>query len=239
VMIGQCDSEVWKKNFEILSRPQGPFATFKYYPHASVDSYSSGTVRVFALLSNDRNQIAGRFWDKCLQEHAKSPTGTIPIFDTSFSSFFRNVDKRAGISDISPDSKICQLKARSVLIDMEPGVINQIKRSVIGEIFDDEQILTSDSGSGNNWAVGYQTYGCMYREEISEAIRREAEFCDALSSFFLIYSLGGGTGSGLGSYVGEMLADEYPDVFKFANVIFPSENDDVVTSPYNSYSPIH
>jgi tubulin epsilon len=72
-------------------------------------------------------------------------------------------------------------------------------------------------------------------EQISEAIRREVEFCDALSSFFLISSLGGGTGSGLGSYVGELLADEYPDVFKFANVIFPSPNDDVVTSPYNSY----
>jgi tubulin epsilon len=88
------------------------------------------------------NQIAGRFWDKILQEHARSSTDNIPIFDSSFSSFFRNVDKKNGIANISPDSQICNLKARSVLIDMEPGVIGQIKKSVIGEIFDDEQIVT-------------------------------------------------------------------------------------------------
>ncbi|KAL3902023.1 MAG: hypothetical protein SGCHY_000133 [Lobulomycetales sp.] len=121
---------------------------------------------------------------------------------------------------------------------MEEGVLGQIKRSVIGEIFDDEQIISSNSGSGNNWAVGYSNYGNLYREEIMDAIRRQVEFCDALSSFVVISSLGGGTGSGLGSFVGEQLADEYPDVLKFASAVFPSKDDDVVTSPYNSFVPV-
>jgi hypothetical protein len=30
------------------------------------------------------------------------------------------------------------------------------------------------------------------------------------------------------------LADEYPDVFRFTASVFPAEDDDVVTSPYNS-----
>lgn len=128
-----------------------------------------------------------------------------PVFDPSFASFFRNVDTNKGISNISPGSEICELRARSVLIDMEEGVLGQIKRSVIGEIFDDEQIISSNSGSGNNWAVGYSNYGNLYREEIMDAIRRQVEFCDALSSFVVISSLGGGTGSGLGSFVGEQL----------------------------------
>lgn len=33
-------------------------------------------------------------------------------------------------------------------------------------------------------------------------------------------------------------ADEYPDVLKFASAVFPSKDDDVVTSPYNSFVPV-
>ena len=65
-------------------------------------------------------------------------------------------------------------------------------------------------------------------------MRRPAEACDSLQSFLLLHSLGGGTGSGLGSYLLGALADEYPDVFRFTASVFPSEDDDVVTSPYNS-----
>lgn len=41
-------------------------------------------------------------------------------------------------------------------------------------------------------------------------------------------------GSGLGSYIMGLLEDQYPDVYRFTCAIFPSEDDDVVTSPYNS-----
>ena len=67
-----------------------------------------------------------------------------------------------------------------------------------------------------------------------ESIRRPVEACDSLQSFLLLHSLGGGTGSGLGSYLLGALADEYPDVFRFTASVFPAEDDDVVTSPYNS-----
>lgn len=60
------------------------------------------------------------------------------------------------------------------------------------------------------------------------------EHCDSLQSFFLLHSLGGGTGSGLGSYILGLLEDEFPEIFRFTASVFPSENDDVVTSPYNS-----
>jgi tubulin epsilon len=61
------------------------------------------------------------------------------------------------------------------------------------------------------------------------------EHCDSLQSFFLLHSLGGGTGSGLGTYILGLLEDEFPEVFRFTASVFPSsEADDVVTSPYNS-----
>lgn len=58
--------------------------------------------------------------------------------------------------------------------------------------------------------------------------------CDSIQSFFLIHSLGGGTGSGLGSRTLSILEDNFPEVFRFTASVFPSDNDDVVTSPYNS-----
>ena len=67
-----------------------------------------------------------------------------------------------------------------------------------------------------------------------ESVRRMAEPCDSLQSFLMMHSLGGGTGSGLGSYLLSRLAAEYPAAFRFAVSIFPSADDDVVTSPYNS-----
>jgi tubulin epsilon len=73
-----------------------------------------------------------------------------------------------------------------------------------------------------------------YREEISEQIRRAAEHCDCLQSFIVLHSMGGGTGSGLGTYVLGLLRDEYPEVYRFVTAVFPSVDDDVVTSPYNA-----
>jgi hypothetical protein len=64
------------------------------------------------------------------------------------------------------------------------------------------------SGSGNNWSCGY-SYGKLYAEQISDVIRREVELCDRLNGFVCLFSVAGGTGSGLGSATLELLAEEY------------------------------
>lgn len=77
-------------------------------------------------------------------------------------------------------------------------------------------------------------YGPKYKDEIEEKVRMSAEHCDSLQGFFFLHSLGGGTGSGLGTYILQNLADLYPSVFRFSTCVFPSNDDDVITSPYNS-----
>lgn len=72
------------------------------------------------------------------------------------------------------------------------------------------------------------------RENLSDRIRTTMEHCDSLQSFLMLHSLGGGTGSGLGSYILELLEDEFPEVYRFSMPVFPSQDDDVVTSPYNA-----
>nr|KAJ3422856.1 hypothetical protein HK105_005940 [Polyrhizophydium stewartii] len=181
------------------------------------------------------NQVGGRFWDLVLQEQASYNSSG--VYDDSMSSFFRNVDAKRGQQCITVGkggTPIRGLRARGIMVDMEEGVVGQIRRSPLGKLFDDNQSIVSTSGSGNNWAVGHHVYGPQYREEILDAVRRQAEFCDSLQSFFMISSAGGGTGSGLGSYVLGMLQDEFPSVYRFVATVTPSPNDDVVTSPYNS-----
>jgi tubulin epsilon len=51
----------------------------------------------------------------------------------------------------------------------------------------------------------------------------------------MLHSLGGGTGSGVGTFILTILEDAFPEVFRFTGSVFPAtQHDDVVTSPYNS-----
>jgi len=72
-------------------------------------------------------------------------------------------------------------------------------------VLDQTQLVYDVSGAGNNWAHGHHGYGPRYRAALLEQLRRAAEDCDSLQSFLLLHSLGGGTGSGLGTYILGML----------------------------------
>lgn len=154
------------------------------------------------------NQIGCRFWDLALREH--SSVNKKGVFDEALSTFFRNVEVKSRTStgfnamDIpvgKGDEKIRQLRARAVLVDTEEGVVNEIMQGPLGEVFDHRQYVTDVSGAGNNWAVGHMYYGQKYHDSIQELVRRNAETCDSLESFFIMHSMGGGTGSGLGTAV--------------------------------------
>ena len=166
------------------------------------------------------------------------------LFDESMSSFFRNVDTRSHPPVDIPLARrdgsanpIASLKARAVLVDMEEGVLDSLMNRHsrgLGDLFDERQTVHSVSGSGNNWAHGHCHYGREYGASILEAVRRQTEHCESLQAFLFMHSLGGGTGSGLGTYILGELQDAYPDIYRFVTAVFPSDQDDVVTSPYNS-----
>jgi tubulin epsilon len=155
------------------------------------------------------NQIGCRFWDLALREHAS--VNKKGVFDEALSSFFRNVEPKRGGGGFSYEpndipvgkgsERIRSLRARAVLIDTEEGVVNDIMKGPLNEVFDHRQYLTDVSGAGNNWAVGHMYYGVKYKDSIRELVRKNAECCDSLESFFIMHSMGGGTGSGLGKHL--------------------------------------
>jgi tubulin epsilon len=188
-------------------------------------------------------QLGLNFWELALQEHANYSTANNssgqPLFDDSMSSFFRNIDEKSGADIInsgnSPNLIRC-LKARSVLIDMECGVLDELSssRNQLSTLFDNNLTVKSTDGSGNNWSVGYEEYGKQYGEAILSTIQKALEQCDSIQAFLLIHSLGGGTGSGLGSFIVELLASEYPEIYRFVTSVAPDPDvTDVVTAPYN------
>lgn len=66
---------------------------------------------------------------------------------------------------------------------------------------------------------------------------READNAESLEGFNLMHSIAGGTGSGLGSYLLEMLSDRFPKKLIQTYSVFPSHTEavsDVVVQPYNS-----
>ncbi|XP_023409291.1 tubulin delta chain isoform X2 [Loxodonta africana] len=129
------------------------------------------------------------------------------------------------------------LVARAVLVDMEPKVINQTlsKAARSGRWkYGQHACFCQRQGSGNNWAYGYSVHGPRHEESIMNLIQKEVEKCDSLSGFFIIMSMAGGTGSGLGAFVTRDLQDQYPNSFKMNQVIWPYGTGEVIVQNYNS-----
>ena len=67
------------------------------------------------------------------------------------------------------------------------------------------------SFAGNNWAKGHYTEGAELIDSVLDVVRKEAESCDCLQGFQITHSLGGGTGSGMGTLLISKIREEYPD----------------------------
>lgn len=55
-----------------------------------------------------------------------------------------------------------------------------------------------------------------------EIVRKEGELCDSIQGFQIVHSIGGGTGSGLGSLVLNSLSEEFPDRILCTYTVIPS-----------------
>jgi len=183
------------------------------------------------------NQIGFEFWKKLCKEHGISPEGILEEHANEGQDrkdvFFYQADDEHYIP-------------RSVLLDLEPRVINSIMNSEYKKLYNPENVfLAKDGGgAGNNWASGF-FQGEKFHEEVFDIIDREADGSDSLEGFVLTHSIAGGTGSGMGSYILEKLADRYPKKLVQTYSVFPNQEtsadpgtsigvSDVVVQPYNS-----
>jgi tubulin beta len=104
--------------------------------------------------------------------------------------------------------------------------------------FHDRSLIPSipgQSGAGNNWAKGYYTDGADIVDAILDVLRKEAENCDCMQGFQIAQSIGGGTGSGLGTLLSSKIREDYPDRIMSTFSVVPSPKvSDVVVESYNA-----
>uniref|UniRef100_A0A1I8FLX4 Tubulin domain-containing protein n=1 Tax=Macrostomum lignano TaxID=282301 RepID=A0A1I8FLX4_9PLAT len=162
------------------------------------------------------NQIGSRFWDLALREHASvSRRGD---FDDSLGTFFR---QQPGEGQA--------LKARAVLVDMEEGVVGELLKGRLRGVFDHSALITDVSGSGNNWGCRALRIRPQARGRPSESHSEMGAACLAVRHS--LQRLGTGwPGTPSSAAAGASI----PEVYRFVTAVYPSEDDDVITSPYNS-----
>lgn len=191
------------------------------------------------------NQVGLEYWNQMALDFGLAPDGTPQpyksdelAFETDSQEFSQKPpsqreDVLESFFTLSEQNKYTP---RSILIDLEPSVVTKATAKL--PMFNPRNVHLSETGSGaaNNWQHGY-AYGRNHEEELTNLIDRELDKCDNCSAFQLMHSVAGGTGSGVGSLLLELLNDRYGSK-KIASTfsVFPSneKTSDVVVQPYNT-----
>jgi tubulin beta len=173
------------------------------------------------------NQIGTAFWKRACEEHGIDRTGTyvgkLDIELERICVFYKETMSSA------------KYVPRTINFDLEPGVLDKIKKSDWGGIFAPNSMINAMSGAANNWAKGHYTEGAEMIDEVMDAVRKDAESCECLQGFIVEHSIGGGTGSGMGTLLISKVREEYPDKIMCTYSVYPSPKvSDVVVEPYNA-----
>eukprot|EP01083_Nonionella_stella_P197711 726625_1 len=186
------------------------------------------------------NQIGLKFWEYICGEHGVEGDGKFKLTASDGSRTKEELAKLDKMGVYFEETGENRFTARAVLVDLEPGILDKVRASSHGGVFRKDAAVHSHSGAGNNWAKGHYTEGGEIIDEIMDAIRKEAEAADAVQGFQICHSLGGGTGSGLGTLILLKVRDQYPDRITATFSVYPSPKvSDVVVEPYNAILSIH
>eukprot|EP00343_Euplotes_focardii_P011991 CAMPEP_0205833608 /NCGR_PEP_ID=MMETSP0206-20130828/50107_1 /ASSEMBLY_ACC=CAM_ASM_000279 /TAXON_ID=36767 /ORGANISM="Euplotes focardii, Strain TN1" /LENGTH=627 /DNA_ID=CAMNT_0053140153 /DNA_START=229 /DNA_END=2113 /DNA_ORIENTATION=- len=177
------------------------------------------------------NQIGAKFWEVISDEHGVDPTGTYHG-DSDLQLERINVYYNEATGG--------RYVPRAILMDLEPGTMDSVRAGPFGQLFRPDNFVFGQSGAGNNWAKGHYTEGAELIDSVLDVVRKEAEGCDCLQGFQITHSLGGGTGSGMGTLLISKIREKYPDRIMETFSVFPSPKvSDTVVEPYNATLSVH
>ncbi|KAK8395581.1 hypothetical protein O3P69_005586 [Scylla paramamosain] len=169
-------------------------------------------------------QVGRACWELYCLEHGIFPDGVpYPTIDeSSLDPFF---------SETSSGKMV----PRSLFIDLEPSVVDEIHHGTHKELFHSSSFITHMEDAANNFARGRYTVGKAVITKVLDGIRKQVEACSGLQGFTVTHSLGGGTGSGFMTLLLEKLTQEYCSTGLLRFCIFPSPRmSTAVVEPYNT-----
>jgi len=192
------------------------------------------------------NQVGNVMWTYFVKEHCLGADGKFNkkdpnIVDADNDGNIDQLDK-IGVyfKPNSDEPENARYVPRAILVDLEPGTVDVVKASPMGTLFKPDNMIFGSNGAGNNWAKGHYTEGAELVDKVIDAVRKETENCDAPQGFQICHSLGGGTGSGMGTLLLLKIRDTYPDRITTTYSVYPSPKvSDTVVEPYNAILSTH
>lgn len=165
-------------------------------------------------------------------------------FNSNASAFTTTRPLEVRIPYVEPSRDMCvrsgRYVPRSILMDLEPGTMDSVRSGHYGNIFRPDNFVFGQTGAGNNWAKGHYTEGAELIDSVLDVVRKESEGCECLQGFQVCHSLGGGTGSGMGTLLISKIREEYPDRMMCTFSVVPSPKvSDTVVEPYNATLSVH
>ncbi|KAG5275347.1 hypothetical protein AALO_G00146420 [Alosa alosa] len=174
------------------------------------------------------NQIGSKFWEVITEEHGINTVGIYegdsPLQLERLNVYFNEAHGGKYVP-------------RAVLVDLEPGTMDSVRGSRMGQLFRPDSFIHG-FGAGNNW--GQEPLRAELVEQVVDRVRVESESCDCLQGFQIVHSLGGGTGSGMGTLIINKIREEFPDRIMNSFSVMPSPKvSDTVVEPYNATLSVH
>ena len=134
-------------------------------------------------------------------------------------------------------------RCKAVFVDTEPKVVRGVVSALGAERFHPRCTLVEQGGRGNNWAMGFNGADASGARSVPshggggggggggsgggvadaalDALRFQWERCDWCSGIVLYHSIGGGTGSGMGSLLLQETRDAFPKHYITAAAMAP------------------
>lgn len=175
-------------------------------------------------------QIGNACWELFCLEHGILPNGEKSLIES----------QREKSEVFFTEASSGKFVPRSLFLDLEPAVIDEIKVGTYKQLFNAQNLLSSKEDAASNYSKGYYTLGKEIIDNILDRVRILAENCTGLQGFLIFNSVSGGTGSGLGSLLIERLSIEFKKKSKLGFAVYPSPHlSNVVVEPYNSILSTH
>ncbi|CAG9319229.1 unnamed protein product [Blepharisma stoltei] len=177
-------------------------------------------------------QLGTTCWELFCLEHEIQPDGQI--------SPDKSISNDECLNAFYSETKEGNWLARAAFVDLEPLIIYETMYGPNRKLFQPNRFIYGKEDASNNFGRGHSSIGRNIIDPSLEVIRKIAEDCEELQGFLIYHSLGGGTGSGLGSLILERLSQEYSQKTKINFSIWPSgKNSVAVVEPYNATLSMH
>ncbi|EGC40252.1 hypothetical protein DICPUDRAFT_52108 [Dictyostelium purpureum] len=177
-------------------------------------------------------QVGNSCWELYCLEHGIRNDGTLKNPNSKSEVKYETFFKESSVGN--------KVVPRSVFIDLEPSVIDEVRTGHYKSLFHPENMITGKEDAANNYARGHYTVGKELLEKSLDTIRKLTDECEGLQGFFVFHSVGGGSGSGFGSLLLQKLSADYGKKSKIDFCIYPSPQvSTAVVEPYNSVLSTH